>query len=153
MSRFSITMNDGVGLIMFALTHGIGGELICPISPSYRVGDMATAIGPNAQHRIIGSRPGEKMHEAMFSVTEARYVARRGNYYIIAPTRGRWTLSDYCAANCDAQPISSLFEYDSGQNDDWLDVNAIRELVSREFGVRCGSSTTIGEDHVAHARI
>jgi UDP-N-acetylglucosamine 4,6-dehydratase/5-epimerase len=78
MSRFSITMDEGVDLILFGLKHGRGGELICPISPSYRVRDMAMAIAPAAEHRIMGARPGEKLHEAMFSMTEAPFVARRG---------------------------------------------------------------------------
>ncbi len=138
MSRFSITMDEGVDLILFALDQGWGGELICPISPSYRVGDMALAIGPDAEHRIIGARPGEKLHESMFSMTEAPFVARRGKYFIVTPTRGRWTLAQYCADTPEAQPLDRLFEYDSGNNDDWLDIDGIRKLVSREFGVVCG---------------
>jgi FlaA1/EpsC-like NDP-sugar epimerase len=135
MSRFSITMDEGVDLIVFALDEGRGGELICPISPSYRVGDMARAIGPDAEHRIMGARPGEKLHEAMFSMTEAPFVARRGNYYIVTPVRGRWDLADYCADLPDAAPLETMFEYDSGSNEHWLGVEGIRALVARVFGV------------------
>lgn len=141
MSRFSITMDEGVDLILFALDEGQGGELICPISPSYRVHDMAMAIAPDAEHRIIGARPGEKLHEAMFSMTEAPFVARRGRYYIVTPSRGRWTLKQYCADTADALPLSQLFEYDSGSNDDWLSVDDIRALVARVFGVACDTAT------------
>ena len=137
MSRFSITMDEGVDLIVFALDHGRGGELICPISPSYRVADMAQAIGPDAEHRIMGARPGEKLHEAMFSMTEAPFVARCGKHYIVTPTRGRWTLAQYCADIPEAQPLERLFEYDSGSNDEWLSVEDIRGLVTRVFGVAC----------------
>jgi len=137
MSRFSITMDEGVDLIMFALDHGWGGELICPISPSYRVRNMAMAIAPDAEHQVIGARPGEKLHEAMFSVTEAPFVARRANYYVVTPTRGRWNLDGYCSDLSDASPLTTLFEYDSGSNEDWLTVKDIRELVKRVFGVRC----------------
>jgi len=133
MSRFSITMAEGVDLILFALDQGRGGELICPIAPSYRVADMAQAIGPEAEHRIIGARPGEKMHEAMFSATEAPFVARRGDYYIVTPVRGRWDLAQYCAETPDARPLGSLFEYNSGSNVDWLSVAEIRSLVHRVF--------------------
>lgn len=139
MSRFSITMDQGVDLIMFALDHGWGGELICPISPSYRVADMAMAIAPDAEHCVIGARPGEKLHEAMFSMTEAPYVVRRDGYYIVTPTRGRWSLAEYCADITGAQPLDQLFEYDSGTNDRWMSVEDIRDLVSRVFGVSCGS--------------
>ena len=138
MSRFSITMDEGVDLIMFGLDEGCGGELICPISPSYRVGDMARAIGPEAEHRIIGSRPGEKLHEAMFSMTEAPFVARRNNYYIVTPVHGRWDLASYSADIPDAEPLKKLFEYDSGSNEDWLSVGDIRALVTKVFGADCG---------------
>lgn len=141
MSRFSITMDEGVDLILFALDHGRGGELICPISPSYRVGDMARAIGPDAEHRIMGARPGEKLHEAMFSMTEAPFVARRGKHYIVTPVRGRWTLAQYCADIPDAAPLAQMFEYESGSNTDWLGVDDIRALVTRVFGVACGPAT------------
>lgn len=135
MSRFSITMDEGVDLILFALDHGRGGELICPISPSYRVRDMAYAIAPDAEHRIIGARPGEKLHEAMFSITEAPFVARRHNYYIVTPVRGRWDLLSYCAEEPSAAPLETAFEYDSGTNEHWLSVGDIRALVARVFGI------------------
>lgn len=135
MSRFSITMDEGVDLILFGLDHGWGGELICPISPSYLVRDMAMAIAPDAEHRIIGARPGEKLHEAMFSMTEAAFVARRGKHYIVTPARGRWNLKDYCAEVPEAAPLDTLFEYDSGSNVHWLSVEDIRGLVERTFGV------------------
>ena len=137
MSRFSITMDQGVDLIMFALDEGRGGELICPISPSYRVGDMARAIAPEAKYHIIGARPGEKLHEAMFSMTEAPFVARRGVYYIVTPVHGRWDLAGYCADIPDATPMGTLFEYDSGSNSDWLEVEDIRALVSKVLGAKC----------------
>jgi len=141
MSRFSITMNEGVDLILFALDHGWGGELVCPISPSYRVCDMAMAIAPRAEHRIIGARPGEKLDESMFSMTEAPFVARRGGHYIVTPARGRWGLSGYCNDIPDAAPLEQFFEYDSGSNDHWLDVAAIRALIMRVFGATCEPDT------------
>jgi FlaA1/EpsC-like NDP-sugar epimerase len=142
MSRFSITMEEGVDLILFALDEGRGGELICPISPSYRVEDMAVAIGPNVEHRIIGARPGEKLHETMFSITEAPFVVRRGDYYIVTPVSGRWNLASYCAEIPDATPLGTCIEYDSGSNEDWLSVADIRALVERVFGVDLTLSDT-----------
>lgn len=137
MTRFSIVMREGVDLVMFALEQGWGGDLICPISPSYRVRDMAVAIAPDAEHRVIGARPGEKLHEAMFSLTEAPFVARRGGYYIVTPQVGRWTLADYCKAEAAAHPLEKCFEYQSGDNVDWLSVEDIRALIRREFGAAC----------------
>ena len=138
MTRFSIVMRDGVDLVMFALQHGLGGDLICPIAPSYRVKDMAEAIAPEAEHRVIGARPGEKMHEAMFSATEAPFVARRQGYCVVTPQAGRWALSDYCRDIGDATPLDRIAEYESGSNTDWMTVDDIREVVRRELGAECG---------------
>lgn len=135
MTRFSIVMREGVDLVMFAIEDGWGGDLICPISPSYRVKDMATAIAPGAEHRVIGARPGEKMHEAMFSMTEAPYVVRRDGYYIVTPRVGRWTLAEYCGGVPSSEPLRELFEYESGSNADWLDVEGLRKVVERELEV------------------
>lgn len=135
MTRFSITMDEGVDLILFALDEGWGGDVICPISPSYRVGDMAMAIAPDAEHRIIGARPGEKLHEAMFSITEAPFVARRGKHYVVTPVRGRWDLARYCVEVAEAEPLETEFEYESGRNEQWLTVADIRVLVERVLGV------------------
>lgn len=137
MTRFSIVMREGIDLVMFAIDHGWGGELVCPISPSYRVSDMATAIAPDAEHRVIGARPGEKMHEAMFSVTEAPFVARRGQHYIVTPRTGRWSLEEYCRSTPGAEPLGEIFEYASGTNRDWLDVEALRAVIRSELGACC----------------
>jgi len=134
MTRFSITMREGVDLVMFAAEQGWGGDLICPISPSYTVRDMAMAIAPDAEHKIVGARPGEKLHEAMFSITEAPYVARRGGYYVVAPSVGRWSRDEYCSSCSDAQLRTQLTEYDSGTNPDQIGVAELRSLVHKILG-------------------
>lgn len=134
MTRFSITMQEGIDLVLFTLCNGLGGEIVVPIAPSYRVGDMAEAIAPEAEHRVVGARPGEKLHEAMFSITEAPYVARRGRYYIVTPRVGRWSRANYCREVEGAEPLREVFEYESGSNPDRLDVVAIRSLVTEVFG-------------------
>lgn len=136
MTRFSIIMREGVDLVLFALTEGRGGDLVCPISPSYRVKDMAEAIAPDAEHRIIGARPGEKKHEAMFSFTEAPFVVRRSKHYVVLPQCGRWTRETYCDET-GAVPLNRTFEYESGGNDRWLSVDDIRALVRSELRVEC----------------
>lgn len=132
MTRFSITMREGIELVLFALEEGLGGEIVVPISPSYKVGDVAMAIAPETEHRIIGPRPGEKMHESMFSLTEAPFVAQRGKHYVLVPPAGKLSLDAYCKAT-GAEPLKSIFEYDSGSNQDWLTVEGIRELVQTEY--------------------
>ena len=135
MTRFSIVMKEGVDLVMYAADHGWGGELICPIAPSYRVEDMAMAIAPEAEHRVIGARPGEKLHEAMFGETEAPRVARRESYYIVTPQSGRWTLNEYCSEIASASSADVPLEYQSGTNKVFLEVSDLRKLVQMNFSV------------------
>ncbi len=132
MTRFSITMREGTDLIMHALTEGWGGDITCPVSPSYKVADMAMAIAPDAEHRIIGARPGEKKHEAMYSLVEAPMTLRHGSYVVICPTGGRWSPKDYIDAT-DAAPVDALHDYNSGDNDEWMSVDQIRLLIKKEF--------------------
>lgn len=132
MTRFSITMREGTDLILYALTEGWGGDIICPVSPSYKVADIAEAIAPEAKHQVIGARPGEKKHEAMYSLVEAPYTIRQGRYVIICPINGRWKVSDYLA-NIKAIPVDPNKEYSSGDNADKLSIKQIRELIASEF--------------------
>ncbi|MDP1615545.1 MAG: SDR family NAD(P)-dependent oxidoreductase [Methylococcales bacterium] len=88
MTRFSITMQEGIDLVMYALEYGWGGEVIVPIAPSYRILDVATAIAPDIEHRIIGMRAGEKIEEILITRNEAAYAVRRDDYYIICPVEG-----------------------------------------------------------------
>lgn len=134
MTRFSITMDEGVDLVLHGLFEGHGGDIICPISPSYKVADMATAIAPDAEHRVIGARPGEKLHEVMFSMVEAPFAVRLDKYYIITPTSGRWSIDNYCTET-GATRLEQLVEYDSGTNPDRLSVAEIRALVCSQLGV------------------
>lgn len=132
MTRFSITMREGTDLIMHALTQGWGGDIVCPVCPSYRVADMAMAIAPEAEHRIIGARPGEKKHEAMYSLVEAPNTVRLGRYVVISPVSGRWKAPEFAAAT-GAVAVDPQREYDSGSNEQWLSVEEIRDLVAREL--------------------
>lgn len=132
MTRFSIVMREGVDLILFGLINGWGGEIICPISPSYKVKDMALAIAPDADHKIIGARPGEKKHETMYAVLEAPYVVKRGKYLVITPQAGRWTKDEYCRSNLDAEPVDVHSDYCSGTNSHWLGVKDLQQIICRE---------------------
>ncbi len=131
MTRFSITMKDGIDLVMFALTNGWGGEVVVPIAPSYRILDVANAVAPNAEFRIVGVRAGEKLHEIMFSLADAPHTAKRGSYYIICPSDGSWNIDDYCSAS-GATRVPDTFEYHSAQNTEWLSVEQIRHLIAKE---------------------
>lgn len=132
MTRFSITMQDGIDLVMYALDKGWGGEIILPIAPSYRILDVAVAVAPDVEHRNVGIRTGEKLHEIMFSLADAPYTVKRDKYYIICQPEGYWSKDEYCSKT-GAKPVPESFEYHSGHNSDWLTVGQIQKLVDSEL--------------------
>jgi len=131
MTRFSITIQESIDLVMFALTSGWGGEIIVPIAPSYRILDMAKAIAPDMEHRIIGIRQGEKLDEIMTTISESPFTAKRDNFYIICPVEGNWNRDKYCEET-KAVAVKDGFEYDSGSNDEWLNIDQIIEFINIE---------------------
>ncbi|MDP3884876.1 UDP-N-acetylglucosamine 4,6-dehydratase (inverting) [Hydrogenophaga sp.] len=130
MTRFSISMQEGLDLVMFAIQHGKGGEVIVPKAPSYRILDVATAIAPGVEHRIVGIRPGEKLHEMMVGASEAAQTVELGCYYIVCPSEGPWDKAQYCSEN-NATPVAEAFEFESGRNTEWMTVETIRGLIKQ----------------------
>lgn len=128
MTRFTITLSDGVEMVLHALEHAWGGELFVPKIPSYRIMDVAEAIGPDCEKKIIGLRPGEKIHEEMITSSDSFYTYDIGNYFTILPSQHRWSLQEYID-HFDAKKVESGFRYNSGENDDWVSVQDIRELI------------------------
>ena len=86
MTRFNISLEDGVALVMFALGHHLGGEIFIPKIPSYHIKDVATAIAPNLKQVEVGIRPGEKLHEEMITPTDSLLTIDLGKYYAILPS-------------------------------------------------------------------
>jgi UDP-N-acetylglucosamine 4,6-dehydratase (inverting) len=134
MTRLSITMQEGVDLVHFALREGWGGEVVLPLSPSYRILDIAKAVAPTAEIRIVGIRPGEKIHETMFTDADAPFTVQRDQYYIICPNpaTGSWTRDEYCKKT-GAVPVPDGFVYSSDTNKQWLSIDEIRELIRKEI--------------------
>jgi UDP-N-acetylglucosamine 4,6-dehydratase/5-epimerase len=131
MTRFSITMQGAIDLVVFALDSGWGGEVIVPIAPSYRLPDVAHAVAPGAEQRVVGIRPGEKLHEVMVSSVDAPHTVRRGRFLVICPSSGRWDAERY-ALETSGTRMEADFEYSSGTNDHWLSIEEIRELLKTE---------------------
>jgi len=131
MTRFSITMADAIDLVCFAIREGWGGEVILPVAPSYRLVDVAQAIAPDADQQIIGERPGEKVHELLFSDFDAPRTLRLNRYFVITPSNGRYTSADYALAT-GAEPVDASLEYSSGSNDQWLSVADLQGLLEKE---------------------
>ncbi len=132
MTRFNITLEDGVNMVMHAISNSLGGEIFVPKIPSYRITDVAEAIGPDCERPVVGIRPGEKLHEEMVTETDALQTISTDRHYIIVPMLHgqdrRESLARYAAHHA-GKPVEEGFSYHSGRNDEWLTVSEIRELV------------------------
>ena len=128
MTRFNISLEDGVKMVLHALDSAWGGELFIPKIPSYRIMDVAKAIGPNAEHKIIGIRPGEKIHEEMITSSDSFTTYDLGKYYVILPQVPHWDLGEYIK-NFNAKPVPLGFKYTSGDNTEWETVDSLRKLI------------------------
>ena len=128
MTRFNISLDGGVALVMWALANAEGGEVFVPKIPSYRVTDVAAAISPSARHEIIGLRPGEKIHEEMITSSDSPNTVDLGEYYAILPPGEVDALDRYCRER-GAKRVEAGFQYDSGKNDHFLTIDEIRDLI------------------------
>jgi UDP-N-acetylglucosamine 4,6-dehydratase/5-epimerase len=128
MTRFNISLQEGVDMVFWALEHAAGGEIFVPKIPSYRICDVAEAIGPNCQHPIVGIRPGEKIHEEMITVSDAVSTVDLGPYYAILPPAGSEVLNRF-ANRLHGKRVESGFSYNSGENSDFLTVEQLRSLI------------------------
>jgi FlaA1/EpsC-like NDP-sugar epimerase len=126
MTRFCISLEDGVNLVFYGLENMVGGEIFIPKLPSVRVFDLADVIAPNAKKKVVGIRPGEKLHESLFCENEARNVIERDNYYIIKPEFSFWT---------NDEKVKSTFtdEYNSLTNTWYLNKEEIKAML-----IKCG---------------
>ena len=130
MTRFTITLVDGVDMVLHALEHAWGGELFVPKIPSYRITDVAKAIGPDCTQKVVGLRPGEKIHEEMITTSDSFYTYDLGKYYTILPSQHRWNLDDYIE-HFNAEKVELGFRYNSGENKEWVTVDELRELIKK----------------------
>jgi UDP-N-acetylglucosamine 4,6-dehydratase (inverting) len=128
MTRFNISLEDGVRLVLFALDRMWGGEIFVPRLPSYRIVDVANAIGPDCSHEVTGIRPGEKLHEEMLTETDSLNSLEFEDHFVILPSSRQWDIAAYCQ-QFKGRPCSAGFSYNSGNNDQWLDVPGLRELI------------------------
>jgi len=128
MTRFNISLQEGVDMVLWALENAWGGEILVPKIPSYRIVDVATAIGPECEHKPVGIRPGEKIHEEMITASDSINTVDLGAYFAILPIGGAYSIEQYCE-RMGAQPVAPGFAYDSGRNPDFLDVEQLRALI------------------------
>ena len=134
MTRFNISLQGGVNMVMHALEHAWGGELFVPKIPSYKIMDVAEAIGPNCSKPIVGIRPGEKVHEEMITPSDSFYTYDLGKYYTILPATHMWDLDEYLST-FKAKKVPSGFSYNSGENKEWETVESLRALIKKHVDV------------------
>jgi len=130
MTRFNISLQEGVDMVLWSIENAEGGELLVPKIPSYRIGDVATAIAPDAHQEVIGIRPGEKIHEEMITASDSFNTVDLGQYFAILPVGGTYSVEEYCERH-NAIRVEPGFSYDSGSNPDFLTVEQIRELIEQ----------------------
>jgi UDP-N-acetylglucosamine 4,6-dehydratase len=130
MTRFNITLQGGVEMVMHALEHAWGGELFVPKIPSYKIMDVAEAIGPECKRPVVGIRPGEKVHEEMISTSDSFFTYDLGRYYVVLPSMPVWNLSEFIETH-NAEKVPEGFKYNSGENAEWVTVDMLRELIKK----------------------
>ena len=128
MTRFNISLSEGVEMVLNSLKHAWGGEIFIPKISSYKITDVANAINPDVEHRIVGIRPGEKLHEEMITISDSINTYDLGKYYIILPSVPNWSLIDY-VKKFNAKKVPINFSYDSKNNNEWETVESLRKLI------------------------
>jgi UDP-N-acetylglucosamine 4,6-dehydratase (inverting) len=128
MTRFNISLQGGVDMVMHALETAWGGEIFVPKIPSYRILDVAEAIGPECEKPVIGIRPGEKIHEEMITASDSFFTFDLGKYYAILPQTPNWNISEFVDA-FKAEKVEEGFSYNSNNNENWESIQSLRQLI------------------------
>lgn len=132
MTRFNISLQAGVDMVLHALETAWGGELFVPKIPSYKITDVAQAIGPECEHREVGIRPGEKIHEEMITASDSYSTYDLGKYYVILPQVPVWDLEKYISY-FNATLVPKGFHYTSDNNPEWETVDSLRALITEHL--------------------
>lgn len=134
MTRFNISLKEGVDMVLHALETAWGGELFVPKIPSYRIVDVAKAIGPKCEIQVVGIRPGEKVHEEMITNSDSFTTYDLGKYYVILPQTPAWNITEFIK-HFDAKKVYEGFSYNSGDNNDFLSIDELQTLIKEHVDV------------------
>ena len=134
MTRFNITLEESVNMVLFSLKHSIGGEIFVPKIPSYKIMELAKSIGKSSKFKIIGIRQGEKIHEEMITKSDSFSTIDIGKYYIILPANKKNYLN-YYRKNFNLKSVPRGFSYSSGTNKTFLTINEIRTLIKKHINI------------------
>ena len=132
MTRFNISLQEGVDMVLWALENAVGGEIFVPKIPSYRITDLAEAIGPSCKKPIIGIRPGEKIHEEMITSSDSFNTIDLGKYYAILNMSGGTSSESYYKMKT-AKKVPAGFYYNSGNNPQFLTISEIQSLIKKHL--------------------
>lgn len=135
MTRFNISLQEGVDMVLWAIEKATGGEIFVPKIPSYRITDVAQAIGPDCRHPVVGVRPGEKIHEEMITESDSFNTVDLGQYFAILPSASNYSVEEYAQLH-GGVPVQPGFAYNSGTNPDFLSVDQIKKLINSQLGVQ-----------------
>jgi len=128
MTRFNISLEGGVDMVFHALKNAWGGELFVPKIPSYKITEVAKAIAPNTEQKIVGIRPGEKIHEEMITASDSYNTYDLGKYYTILPTKPAWDINAF-VKEFGAVKVDQGFSYNSGTNSEWVQATELRDFI------------------------
>jgi UDP-N-acetylglucosamine 4,6-dehydratase len=128
MTRFNISLQGGVDMVLHAMKTAWGGEIFIPKIPSYKITDVAQAIGPNCEHKVIGIRPGEKIHEEMITSSDSFFTYDINRYFVIVPQTPKWKIDDF-KSTFNAELVPDGFAYNSGTNTEWETVESLRTMI------------------------
>ena len=128
MTRFNISLEDGCEMVFNAIENAWGGEIFVPKIPSYRITDVATAIGPECKQEVVGIRPGEKLHEEMITVSDSFNTIDLGKYFAILPQQPIFDVTEY-KRHFMAENVPQGFSYNSGENNQWETVESLKQLI------------------------
>ena len=131
MTRFNITLQESIDMVIWSLNNNLGGEIYVPKIPSYKVEDLAKAICSKSKIKIIGIRQGEKLHEEMITKDDMNQVIDLGKYYAILPFGDKSNLNKYLSKK-KAKVLKEGFSYNSRDNKFFLNVNEIQKILKRE---------------------
>lgn len=138
MTRFNISLDEGVDMVLYAIENSLGGEIFVPKIPSYRITDVAEAIGPECEKPVVGIRPGEKLHEEMITVSDSANTIENNDYYVIVPMLRDFTRDEALERyrrHHSAEMVPDGFCYSSDSNKAWLSVGDIRSLIAKQLDV------------------
>jgi UDP-N-acetylglucosamine 4,6-dehydratase (inverting) len=130
MTRFNISLQGGVDMVMHAIEHAWGGEIFIPKIPSYKITDVAAAVAPECDQEIVGVRPGEKIHEEMITSSDSFYTYDLGKYYTILPAVPNFKIKDFIET-FGAKKVAEGFRYDSSTNTEWETIESLRSLIKK----------------------